>query len=168
MTMQLWPTGHWMVVRQMAPDELQLPSAKLWSPAGNSIPRYSMPNAGLQRQRTAATSSSIDAAESVRRTEALQNVPHLEKSRGGAPFSGESAVTPVRTAAILLGLGDGTFGLQRRFGVGNRPFSVAVGDFNADRIHCRQPLPASLRGGRDVGLRANRGHTRACRPSRCD
>ncbi len=36
--------------------------------------------------------------------------------------------------SVLLGLGDGSFGPQTTFAVGTGPFSVAVGDFNADGI----------------------------------
>jgi hypothetical protein len=38
------------------------------------------------------------------------------------------------TVSVLLGLGDGTFGAERRFTVVGHPSSVAVGDFNGDGV----------------------------------
>jgi hypothetical protein len=38
------------------------------------------------------------------------------------------------SVSVLLGLGDGTFGAERRFGVGGVAVSVAVGDFNGDGL----------------------------------
>jgi len=35
---------------------------------------------------------------------------------------------------VLLGNGDGSFQGARNFGAGDRPFSVAVGDFNGDGV----------------------------------
>ncbi len=46
----------------------------------------------------------------------------------------EETLTFPGTVSILLGHGDGTFAPQVRFGVGLRPHSVAVGDFNGDSV----------------------------------
>jgi len=46
--------------------------------------------------------------------------------------SGTSPNYPDSSISVLLGLGDGTFADERRFGVGSNPDSVAVGDFNGD------------------------------------
>jgi hypothetical protein len=40
------------------------------------------------------------------------------------------ANTNSNNVSILLGTGTGTFGPATNFGVGNRPFDIAVGNFN--------------------------------------
>src|SRR5207249_3114619 len=36
------------------------------------------------------------------------------------------------TVAVLLGNGDGSFGVKAEYGTGNHPYSVAIGDLNGD------------------------------------
>jgi hypothetical protein len=43
-----------------------------------------------------------------------------------------SCIIGSNSVSVLLGLGDGTFAAERRFGVGVFPDAVAVGDFNGD------------------------------------
>ena len=47
-------------------------------------------------------------------------------NEGTPPFYADGSIS------VLLGVGDGTFAAERRFGVGSGPHSVAVGDFNGD------------------------------------
>ncbi len=46
--------------------------------------------------------------------------------------TGQASGTPGTTVSVLLGLGDGTFAAAPPVKVGDRPFSIAVGDFNGD------------------------------------
>jgi hypothetical protein len=56
------------------------------------------------------------------------------------------------SVSVLLGVGDGTFADERRFGVGSNPYSVAVGDFNGDG---RPDLAVANSGSSDVAILLN-------------
>jgi hypothetical protein len=79
-------------------------------------------------------------------------IPDLVVTNGGI-ITGRPPV-PGTTVSILLGKGNGTFGPAQNFAVGRNPRSVAVGDFNGDKI---QDLAVANAASNDVSILLGNG-----------